>query len=94
MGDIPFIFLTALADRNDVLIGKQAGADDYLVKPIDYEILLATIAARLEQVARVPPGAVQRAQEAWQDVLVSSRGRTMEALYKATFAFDVSWSGG
>ena len=54
LADVPFIFLTALADRNDVLVGKQAGADDYLVKPIDYEILLATVAARLNQVARVP----------------------------------------
>ncbi|WP_210483051.1 helix-turn-helix transcriptional regulator [Microvirga antarctica] len=87
-GDVPFIFLTALADRNDVLIGKQAGADDYLVKPIDYEILLATIAARLNQVARVQTGAVERAEEAWQEVLNTSRGRTVEALYKATFAFD------
>ena len=86
--DVPFIFLTALADRNDVLVGKQAGADDYLVKPIDYEILLATVAARLNQVARVQTGAVERAEEAWQEVLKSSRGRTVEALYKATFAFD------
>ena len=88
LGDVPFIFLTALADRNDVLVGKQAGADDYLVKPIDYEILLATVAARLSQVARVQTGAVERAEEAWQEVLRSSRGRTVEALYKATFAFD------
>ncbi len=86
--DIPFIFLTALAERNDVLVGKQAGADDYLVKPIDYEILLATIAARLNQVARVRSSAVSRAEEVWQEVLQSSRGRTVEALYKATFAFD------
>jgi CheY-like chemotaxis protein/DNA-binding CsgD family transcriptional regulator len=88
LGDVPFIFLTALADRNDVLVGKQAGADDYLVKPIDYEILLATVEARLNQVARVQSGAVERAEEAWQEVLSSSRGRTVEALYKATFAFD------
>lgn len=88
LADIPFIFLTALAERNDVLIGKQAGADDYLVKPIDYEILLATISVRLSQVERVKSGAVQRAEEAWQEILKSSRGRTVEALYKATFAFD------
>lgn len=88
MSDVPFIFLTALAGRNDVLVGKQAGADDYLVKPIDYEILLATIAARLDQVARVKNSAVTRAEDVWQDVLKSSRGRALEALHKATFAFD------
>jgi CheY-like chemotaxis protein len=88
MADVPFIFLTALAERNDVLSGKQAGADDYLVKPIDYEILLATIAARLDQVARVQTSAVHRAEESWQEILKSSKGRTVDALYKATFAFD------
>jgi DNA-binding NarL/FixJ family response regulator len=88
MADVPFIFLTALSERNDVLVGKQAGADDYLVKPIDYEILLATISARLDQVSRVQTGAVQRAEETWQEILKSSRGRSVEALYKATFAFD------
>lgn len=88
LADVPFIFLTALSGRNDVLTGKQAGADDYLVKPIDYEILLATVAARLNQVARVKSEAIRRAEEAWQEILNSSRGRTVEALYKATFAFD------
>ena len=79
---MPFIFLTALADRNDVLVGKQAGADDYLVKPIDYDLLLATVAARLSQVARVQTGAVERAEEAWQEVLRSlpraDRGGTLQ----------------
>jgi DNA-binding response OmpR family regulator/DNA-binding CsgD family transcriptional regulator len=88
LSDVPFIFLTALADRNDVLVGKQAGADDYLVKPIDHDLLLATIATRLNQVSRVRSGAALRAEEAWRQVLASSRGQTIEALRKATLAFD------
>jgi DNA-binding NarL/FixJ family response regulator len=88
LSDVPFIFLTALADRNDVLVGKQAGADDYLVKPIDYDILLATVATRLEQVRRVRAGAVERAEQAWDNLLRNARGKAVEALYKATFAFD------
>jgi DNA-binding response OmpR family regulator len=91
MSDVPFIFLTALAERNDVLTGKQAGADDYLVKPIDYEILLATISARLDQVARVQTSAVHRAEESWQEILKSSQGRTVEALYKAPLPSTDSW---
>jgi DNA-binding NarL/FixJ family response regulator len=87
-GDIPFIFLTALANRNDVLLGKQAGADDYLVKPIDYDLLLATIATRLNQVSRVRAGAVERAEEAWRNVLATSRDRTLDGLQKAALAFD------
>ncbi|WP_336057201.1 response regulator [Nitratireductor sp. CH_MIT9313-5] len=49
----PFVFLTALADPREVVEGKRFGADDYLVKPIDYDLLLATIEARLRQVARL-----------------------------------------
>ncbi|GLQ53083.1 response regulator [Devosia nitrariae] len=53
LGDLPFIFLTALADRRDVIAGKAAGVDDYLTKPIDFDLMLITIAARLDQLARV-----------------------------------------
>ena len=53
LAGVPFIFLTALADRLDVIAGKEAGADDYLVKPIDFDVMLATVAARLRQVSRM-----------------------------------------
>src|SRR5579859_5028169 len=43
----PFIFLTALADREDELKGRLLGADDYVVKPIDFDILDAIIRSRL-----------------------------------------------
>jgi DNA-binding NarL/FixJ family response regulator len=51
--DVPFIFLTALADRQEVLDGKRRGADDYLVKPVDFDLLLATVDARLRQIRRI-----------------------------------------
>src|SRR6516225_8277561 len=44
---MPFIFLTALIDRDTELRGRQLGADDYVTKPIDFELLAAIIAARL-----------------------------------------------
>ncbi|WP_226778888.1 response regulator [Oceaniglobus trochenteri] len=49
----PFVFLTALSEPRDVIEGKLMGADDYLVKPVDYDLMLATIAARLRQVDRI-----------------------------------------
>jgi len=39
----PFIFLTALADREMMLEGLRAGADNYLTKPIGFDLLLAKL---------------------------------------------------
>jgi DNA-binding response OmpR family regulator len=39
----PFIFLTALTDKRDLIDGLTAGADDYLTKPIDFDVLMAKI---------------------------------------------------
>jgi DNA-binding NarL/FixJ family response regulator len=44
---MPFIFLTARKDRDSELKGRRLGADDYVQKPIDFEILAAIIEARL-----------------------------------------------
>lgn len=55
----PFVFLTALSDPIEVIRGKRQGADDYLVKPIDYDLLLATVEARLRQVGRIQAGIAQ-----------------------------------
>ena len=51
--EMPFIFLTANSDRADMLHGFELGADDYLTKPIDFEIMLSKINARLDQVLRM-----------------------------------------
>lgn len=52
LGRIPFVFLTALADRDSELKGRRLGADDYVTKPIDFERLVFIINARLAGVAR------------------------------------------
>jgi DNA-binding NarL/FixJ family response regulator len=51
-GNVPFVFLTALADRDNELKGRRLGADDYITKPIDFDILATIIRARLASVAR------------------------------------------
>ncbi len=45
----PFIFLSALNDRVDVLKGMRLGADDYITKPIDFEMLIEIVKARLNR---------------------------------------------
>ena len=49
MAAIPFIFITALADRSNTRKGMELGADDYLIKPFTPDELLKAIATRLEK---------------------------------------------
>lgn len=44
---IPFIFLTAKGEKLDQRAGMNLGADDYLVKPVARDEVLAAISARL-----------------------------------------------
>jgi DNA-binding response OmpR family regulator len=46
---IPFLFLTARSLDSDVRYGKAMGVDDYLIKPIKPEDLLASVAGRLRR---------------------------------------------
>lgn len=47
--DIPIIFLTAKSLKEDVLKGYKIGADDYLKKPFDSDVLLYKIKAILKR---------------------------------------------
>lgn len=49
LAEMPVILLTALSDKEDVIAGREIGADDYLTKPVDYRVLVATIESRLSR---------------------------------------------
>jgi len=51
--ELPFLFLTANGDRQAIIEGRKLGADAYLTKPVDYELLLVEVESRLAQVARM-----------------------------------------
>jgi CRP/FNR family cyclic AMP-dependent transcriptional regulator len=51
--DIPFIFLTAKAEKDDFRRGMALGADDYITKPFDDVLLLQTIEGRLKKRERL-----------------------------------------
>ncbi len=46
---IPFIFLSALSEENNIRQGMALGADDYLVKPVSPDTLIKAINTRLEK---------------------------------------------
>jgi DNA-binding response OmpR family regulator len=50
---VPFVFLTARTMREDIIKGYQLGADDYIHKPFDSELLLLKIKAVLNRNAIV-----------------------------------------
>lgn len=49
--DIPLIFLTAKSMKEDVMKGYKVGADDYLNKPFDSDVLLMKIKAIIQRKA-------------------------------------------
>ena len=49
--DVPIIFLTAKSMKEDVLKGYKVGADDYLNKPFDSEVLLMKVKAIMQRKA-------------------------------------------
>jgi DNA-binding response OmpR family regulator len=50
--DIPVIMLTARGDDLDIVGGLEAGADDYVVKPVEPRVLDARIRAVIRRTAR------------------------------------------
>jgi DNA-binding response OmpR family regulator len=53
-GDLPIIMLTARSDDMDVVAGLEAGADDYVVKPVQPRVLEARIRAVLRRSGGAP----------------------------------------
>ena len=47
--EIPMVFLTAKALKEDILKGYNVGADDYITKPFDTEVLLCKIQAIIKR---------------------------------------------
>ncbi len=78
--DIPFIFLTALAEKSDFRKGMSLGADDYIVKPFDDTVLLQTIEARLKKHERLRQAANRQAGGGLERFI--NEARAMEAIQR------------
>jgi CheY-like chemotaxis protein len=51
--NVPFIFLTALGQKEDIVKGIDLKANDYLTKPIDFELLIAKIKEKFNNHTRI-----------------------------------------
>jgi DNA-binding NarL/FixJ family response regulator len=76
--NMPFIFLTAVTDREVELKARQLGADDFVTKPIDFDLLETIINARLAGVARndVWPKLVDMTNREAELLTWAARGKT------------------
>lgn len=56
--DIPIIILSELSSEVDVILGLDAGANDYMVKPFKFGVLLARIRVQLRHLIQTARGAI------------------------------------
>lgn len=70
---IPFIFLTARAEKSDIRKGMELGADDYLTKPFDEMTLLNAIEIRLKK-SELFKKAFQKSEEGLAEFIDDARG--------------------
>lgn len=69
---IPFIFLTARGEREDILKSKDLGAEDYLIKPLTQDELLTAVGARLERSQQIRIATLRQAYETSLIVLANA----------------------
>ena len=60
-GRMPFVFLSSSGERENVIAGLKLGADDYLSKPVDFDLFLVVVENAPARVNRIiDPGSQKR----------------------------------
>jgi putative two-component system response regulator len=99
---IPFVFLTARGEKEDILTGKDLGAEDYLVKPLTRDELVTAVRARLARSRQLHVAQLQQSYETSLSVLANAieirdhytRGHVERVTaYSLALAEQIGWHG-
>jgi len=69
---IPFVFLTARSEKEDVLKGKDLGVEDYLIKPLTRDELVSAVHARLNRSQQIQLAMLKRSYDSSLSVLANA----------------------
>ncbi len=75
--DVPVVFLTARRRELDEIVGLEMGADDYVTKPFDTDVLLARIRAVLRRSRESLPRATTGGTLVVGDIVIDPAGHTV-----------------
>lgn len=70
-GPTPILMVTARAETTDVVVGLEAGADDYISKPFEIPVLIARVRALLRRGASAPTPATNTDRLQIGDILIN-----------------------
>jgi len=85
---LPFIFLTARADRQSMRRGMELGADDFITKPYSSSELLGAITARLSRIGSITHEAENHLTQARQKLVEMVSERIQRPLESVSHALE------
>ncbi len=59
----PFVFLSGHTDLEHIMMGKEIGSDDYLMKPFEPEMLISTIKGKLKRRQQISESMTQQIEQ-------------------------------
>jgi len=89
---IPFIFLSAKATPDDIKLGKLLGADDYLTKPVDEELLIGLIRKKIHKIRELESNLKNRLElDFYQEIKQVLNPSIVKFDKTSIFLFIVEW---